>query len=169
MLRTQLTNRLVVGRDLLAHELQLRQQGQHEALLGACDTRCRLQLRPVELLPQCLRFVLCQRIVRRAQQLCDLLGGSGLRLFRAGETRQDGLGHVAGQAVETRQRARVVGFEAGRQLVHQARLRGKQTRQITREGLLVLAATVYQDAARAGPASHCAPCAPTAAHRAHRS
>ncbi len=64
MLRTELANHLVVGRDLLSHALQLRQQGQHKPLLGAYDTGSRRQLRPVELLPQRLRCVLRLRILR---------------------------------------------------------------------------------------------------------
>ena len=129
---------LVIASNLLDHDQQLFDQREHQARLGTHDHLIGNQLGTVHLLEDLASTLRRIGMLARAQGRRNLCDGSGLRSLWGGirlQKHESGALLHLGKQVQS---GRIVLLEAGRQLVHQARLGLDQGVLIARERFQLL-------------------------------
>jgi len=134
-LPTGALNLLVVGSNLLEQRVQLGDQGQHQPRFGARGDLGGLQLGLLQLHDELLGFLPRSRVAGLLEQRRQLVHrGRASRLQRRiGPQERQRRGLL--QLTEHLQGHRVIGFEASRELVDQARLHLDQGILVARQGL----------------------------------
>ena len=125
---------LIIGGDLLHQRQQLRDQCQHQARFRAGRDRIGGQLRLMQGLEDRGRDLLRSRMTSLLEHLGDLLNRSGQGHLWRGIAVQEDQGRVLLQLGKQLQGDRIVRFEAGGELIDQARLHLDQGVLVTREG-----------------------------------
>ncbi len=123
----------VVLSDLLEQWQQLIHQHQHQTRFGACGHRISLQMGLMHLLENLSCNKLGIGMLGLSKNLLELCLGSGHRRLWGGIALQEPQGTLLLQFGKQIQSHRIIGFEAGRELIDQARLHVDQGVLIARE------------------------------------
>jgi hypothetical protein len=144
---------LVVGGTLLEQRFHLVEQGQHQPRCGACRDLIGVQTSQREGLDDLLCFLFGPRISGPLEQRSQVLHRGGASCLHSRRGTQEGERPGVLQLAEHFEGDRVIGFEAGRELVDQAGLHLDQRVLVAGQGFELLDRLTVGTLADAAPGS----------------